>query len=613
MENKCSNVGCNETFKYRMQRKRHMERCKFPKCAIKIKGKEKFEFVSDIYKCKKCKKIIKNVNNISRHLKECDLKPVTPVPKHFPCTECSKVFKYPSKLKEHSVVHIKEMLSCIFCGKTFINRKDVFRKHVEKCGDNETFPSFVSTSANKIHDDCHDDCQQGPSVSHSDIDIYIGSPFSPLSDTINYEIRQAEHNDSLLEQTFHDLQEKQNLVEILVVYPIDPVTPPRVKQYRSAKKIARHTLKVDNILSNVEKNEKEKILRRSMNCEMNTFTEATLDYFKNIVKNARQGHHAKVEAAQLFTKVFGDHLWNYEFQLWLVNMFNLRDIDELCSFLEYQDKEVSVGGRQMLPLSVRQLVYDFWKVNSQVSTYRSNNRHFAKITKSNVLPQQVDVIDSDVQESENNVYKLECHRKFLSETYRRMHKLFSDTSDIQFTFTSFMRLKPFYVKPVAVKEMETCLCIICVNNHCVYNAIRRNIKRELPRSLTEYLCGIMKFEKNSSIKFDEIECISGTCSNKCQIRNTVTDFKEEVKEANTLKNKISYYMFEPVTTYYFNKNGEKVSYDRTTRVDKQETLEQLVVKLHSFAHSYLTHRFLEVNDTFYWKHFSLCGSIIRRI
>ena len=53
-------------------------------------------------------------------------------------------------------------------------------------------------------------------------------------------------------------------------------------------------------------------------------------------------------------------------------------------------------GRNILPLYVRQQVYNFWKANSQVSTYRSNNRHFIKITKSNMLTLHNDLIDDDV-------------------------------------------------------------------------------------------------------------------------------------------------------------------------------------------------------------------------
>ena len=45
---------------------------------------------------------------------------------------------------------------------------------------------------------------------------------------------------------------------------------------------------------------RERILKKSMDIEMKTFTDATLEYFRDVVKNARRGHAAKVEAARLF-------------------------------------------------------------------------------------------------------------------------------------------------------------------------------------------------------------------------------------------------------------------------------------------------------------------------
>ena len=192
-----------------------------------------------------------------------------------------------------------------------------------------------------------------------------------------------------------------------------------------------------------------------------------------------------------------------------------------------------------------------------MSTYRSNDRHIAKIHRANILPQQADLVDNDVQESEKNRNKVECHHKFMSRPYRSLYKIFSETHDIQISFPTFCRLKPFYITPVTMKEMETCLCVVCCNNNCEYSAIRRNVKLDLPRSLSEYLCSTITCTKNTSLNYHNIECISGTCNANCKIRNVVKDLINVVKEAYALNNRISYYVFEPVTTYYFNKQGKK--------------------------------------------------------
>ena len=83
--------------------------------------------------------------------------------------------------------------------------------------------------------------------------------------------------------------------EVSTVYPLDPVTPPCIRQSRTAKKVSRKSSKVDSILANVEKKERERILKKPMDIEMKTFTDATLEYFRDVVKNARCGHTAKVE------------------------------------------------------------------------------------------------------------------------------------------------------------------------------------------------------------------------------------------------------------------------------------------------------------------------------
>ena len=57
---------------------------------------------------------------------------------------------------------------------------------------------------------------------------------------------------------------------------------------------------------------------------------------------------------------------------------------------------------------MRQIVYDFWKVNSVVSVHRSNNRHIVKIAKENILTQTIDLIDGDIIPAELEKKKKKC-------------------------------------------------------------------------------------------------------------------------------------------------------------------------------------------------------------
>ena len=55
-------------------------------------------------------------------------------------------------------------------------------------------------------------------------------------------------------------------------------------------------------------------------------------------------------------------------------------------------------------------------------------------------------------------------------------------------------------------------------------------------------------------------------------------------------------------TYYFNKRGRKVTYQRTTRVDKMATLDDLYNMLNDNAVKYLNHRHSAVADRAFWSH-----------
>ena len=59
---------------------------------------------------------------------------------------------------------------------------------------------------------------------------------------------------------------------------------------------------------------------------------------------------------------------------------------------------------------------------------------------------------------------------------------------------------------------------------------------------------------------------------------------------------VSYYVFETVTTFYFNKSGKKVGYNRTGRVDKNKHINEIIVELQALASEYLRHYFFVVND-----------------
>ena len=62
----------------------------------------------------------------------------------------------------------------------------------------------------------------------------------------------------------------------------------------------------------------------------------------------------------------------------------------------------------------------------------------------------------------------------------------------------------------------------------------------------------------------------------------------------------SFYLFERVPTIYYNICGKEVSYIRTTRGDKKETLLEIYDRLGQNAFNYMIHPHAVVSDKVFW-------------
>ena len=189
---------------------------------------------------------------------------------------------------------------------------------------------------------------------------------------------------------------------------------------------------------------------------------------------------------------------------------------------------------------------------------------------------------------------------FPCETYDELYKIYNDTSKYDVTMTTFVRLKPFYIGPVTNQGMESCKCINCLNPHNIYDAIKNKL-RKLPSSLTEYLCHDMVCDKSKEINMHHLECIEGKRKNSCKITNLENDLCEEIRKT---KNKtVSYYIFAVKKTSFFKSSGEKSFYTRTTRIDLEGTLKDVIDELEKRKEEYLKHRFSTTNEEYYWRYF----------
>ena len=245
------------------------------------------------------------------------------------------------------------------------------------------------------------------------------------------------------------------------------------------------------MLEAVEEKEREKILSQTMKNHQEAFTKAVRHYFSKLInKDARRSFCSKIEGAQLLLKIFGAKLGETDFQIWLAEVLRLKDKDELLTFIEYSEEEKTTftpRGRKFLRICERKSAYNFWKVNSEISVHRSNGQHLANVFKENLLNHVSDIDDVDTTAVDTKRGpKLEAHRRVTTNSNKRLHQDFQKLYNSNMSYGSFINLQPFYISCSTEKKTEICLCSKCLSPHCLYQAIRSELKSaiDLPTSLT---------------------------------------------------------------------------------------------------------------------------------
>ena len=162
------------------------------------------------------------------------------------------------------------------------------------------------------------------------------------------------------------------------------------------------------------------------------------------------------------------------------------DLNDLISFINYAEEDLltfTPCGRKFLSIDFSQSVYNFWKVNSEISLHRSKGRHLVNISKENVLNQVVDLNDSDISTVETKRgFKIQAHKRITTKSYKNLHKDFQQLYNSTISYGTFTNVKPFYNSRPNEKKTEMCLCSKYLNPHCLYKALTSAIKSELPCS-----------------------------------------------------------------------------------------------------------------------------------
>ena len=139
----CPNDGCRKTFKYRMEKKRHLEgnKCTGTPPPETIE-RPKVIKTGESYLCLLCKTQITHRNNVKRHVRSCKGYSKDSL---FVCVICDKEFQHKSKFERHSKVHTRQHFSCDNCQQIF-KREDRFNQHKSICQDLPTMSQIPNTA-----------------------------------------------------------------------------------------------------------------------------------------------------------------------------------------------------------------------------------------------------------------------------------------------------------------------------------------------------------------------------------------------------------------------------------------------------------------------------------
>lgn len=277
-----------------------------------------------------------------------------------------------------------------------------------------------------------------------------------------------------------------------------------------------------------------------------------ISHLKNLLENNRR------EGIIYMDECFGSMLEDESFLKWLAHKLDYRP------YLLKKMLNKKSDGRTETRKIDHQSVYDFWLKNSIISNDSVNSSK--RMTKEEFTKKYKNIEDKELIEEEKvhkkteNILMVVATKRIYVEPVRKLLKMYNATHDDSVSLSAFYNLKPFYCFKPTEKEKQSCLCIYCLNPHVMLksiNCFRVKNNLEAHKSLTTYL-------------------------------NDMSSGKQfyEMSQHKVCK----YYEYRRVIESYIGKNGKRIEYTRTARVDLEEPVAKIVEKLRECGNSYLKHR-----------------------
>ena len=603
---------CGKVLAHQSSKSRHEKSCKKKHNIVTTK-------VQKSYVCSNswCGKIFKKVSNFNRHMLICKRKQT----KVYVCNKCDKSFDKHSKLLRHELIHTKEAYTCDRCFASY-KIASRFQAHQERCqessstvtsalldmptmavADDDVTIASIPPAAAAFEVVGEPECDVDKQLQEHDINISINNVecISPLESELGCDVSSYVNIDQPCSSSFVDLFQERSTIhdhtkqhnstteetpteETPSVYIVDDEDAFEYEAFDNMDFLYADTPPIYS--------------KQQLHSEVG---ECTVKHLKMLKHQSKRSSVKQREFATLCILLYKQKIDDLVFMDALAAELGFVSRQELLDLINTDTPKLAGRGRPMRGTAERQLAYDFWKQNSDISNDRRNARHMCKVKPSKRDCAIQDLVDDTVKECRTKSgLKLKAQKYIYNGTIRELYKKFKSINpDTAISSSLFFRCRPFYVSPATAREMESCMCSKCLNPHSLYSTLRRNMD-DLPQSMSEYLTMYFECQEDSRLNYPKLECIHGTCKNNCQI----ADETHEDKHKELWEKKVSYYQFQTVKETYCNREGEEKFYTRTARKDfKDVPLKQVYEKFQLCARSYLVHRYHTLLDKVYWQQY----------
>ena len=109
--------------------------------------------------------------------------------------------------------------------------------------------------------------------------------------------------------------------------------------------------------------------------------DSTLKYLRQLKYQAKRSYIKHHEYARMCILIFGEKFHDECFMSALANDLGFHTIEELKDFINMEKYEVLKCGRPFSDAGIRQLIYDYWLENSELSNDRRSGRQVMRAKK----------------------------------------------------------------------------------------------------------------------------------------------------------------------------------------------------------------------------------------